>query len=140
MQHWLEKYGFAFLVFVALACAGHLAGSAEIPRPVPDWALQAPEVYRLEIGAAFFVAFYLATMAVLLALRGRGFAELGTQGVKIDEVIGQTAREQHAGLSRQLEVEHRMERRLSDAHAEVKDLWARVESHQQRLEKLEAER
>ena len=89
MHRWPRQYGFAFLVFVALACASFLAGSAAVPEPVPDYALQAEEIYRLEIGAAFFVAFYLALMAVVLALGGRGFAELGTQGLKAQRVIFQ---------------------------------------------------
>jgi len=75
----LERYGFALLVFVGLACASYLAGSAEVPEPVPDFALQAEEIYRLEIGTAFFIAFYLVTMAFVLALDGKGFAEFGTR-------------------------------------------------------------
>lgn len=89
MHSWLRHYGFAFLVVMALACASFLAGSAAVPDPVPDYALQAEEIYRLEIGAAFFVAFYLATMAVVLALTGKGFAEFGTQGLKAHRVITQ---------------------------------------------------
>jgi len=87
VQPRFERYGFAFLVLVALASASYLAGSAAVPEPVPDYALQAEEIYRLEIGAAFFVAFYLATLAVVLALKGKGFTEFGTQGVKAQQVV-----------------------------------------------------
>lgn len=89
MHRLLRHYGFALLVFVALACASFLAGSAAVPHPVPDYALQAEEIYRLEIGAAFFGAFYVALMAILLALGGRGFVELGTAGVKAQRVVVQ---------------------------------------------------
>ncbi|HEU5064056.1 MAG TPA: hypothetical protein VFT79_13035 [Solirubrobacterales bacterium] len=89
MHRWLRHYGFAFLVFVALACASFLAGSVAVPHPVPDYALQAEEIYRLEIGAAFFAAFYLALIAILLALGGRGFVEFGTQGLKAQRVVVQ---------------------------------------------------
>jgi hypothetical protein len=94
VERWFRRYGFAALVLGALACACHLAGSATVPDPVPDFALQAEEIYRLEIGAAFFVAFYLATMAFVLALSGKGFAEFGTKGTK----SGKGRREAGAGL------------------------------------------
>ncbi|MGN6663292.1 MAG: hypothetical protein ACTHK6_03635 [Solirubrobacterales bacterium] len=35
---------------------------------MPDFALQASAVYRLEVGAACFAVFYLATWALALAL------------------------------------------------------------------------
>jgi hypothetical protein len=70
VHRWPHNYGFALLVLIALACASYLAGSAAVPEPVPDIALRSPEIYRLEIATAFSVAFYLATMAVVLALRG----------------------------------------------------------------------
>ena len=41
MRRWPERYGFAFLVVVAIACGSFLAGSVEIPEPVPTFALQA---------------------------------------------------------------------------------------------------
>ena len=120
MHRWLKHYGFAFLVFVALACASFLAGGAAVPEPVPDYALRSEEVYRLEIGAAFFAAFYLATMAVVLALGGKGFAEFGTKGLKAQRVI--TQRES----SRQKRLDHRVLQKLHLL--------------EQRLDKLEEER
>ena len=68
VERGIRRYGFAGLVSGALACALYLAGSVAVPDPVPDFALQAEEIYRLEIGAAFFIAFYLAAMAFVLAL------------------------------------------------------------------------
>jgi hypothetical protein len=118
-----RQYGFAFLVFVALACASLLAGSAAVPGPVPDYALQSEEIYRLEIGAAFFVAFYLATMAVMLALSGRGFAEFGTRGLRAETVVSHNVRE---------ELDHRILEKLREASSDLEDV-------QERLKKLEAE-
>ncbi len=131
MNRWLRHYGFAFLVFVALACASFLAGSAAVPEPVPDYALQAEEIYRLEIGAAFFVAFYLALMAFLLALGGKGFAELGTQGLKAQTIVAQRTRQQKA-LSRQREIDHQ-------TLAKLERLKRKLEQQEKRLEQLESE-
>lgn len=120
MQRTIQRHGFAFLVFVALACASLLAGSAAVPEPVPDYARQSEEIYRLEIGAAFFVAFYLAVMALILALGGSGFAELGTQGLKARKVITQQE------STRQKRLDYRVLQKL--------------QLLEQRLEKLEGER
>ncbi|HEX6601865.1 MAG TPA: hypothetical protein VF030_04425 [Solirubrobacterales bacterium] len=129
MHRLLKHYGFAVLVFVALACASFLAGSAAPPEPVPDYALQSEEIYRLEIGAAFFAAFYLATMAVVLALSGKGFAELGTRGLRAERVIDSQKR-----LDRQ------MLARLDSVPAALAELDKRTELLGQRLESLEDKR
>jgi H+/gluconate symporter-like permease len=130
VHRWLKHYGFALLVFVALACASFLAGSAAIPEPVPDYALQAEEIYRLEIGAAFFVAFYLAVMAVVLAFSGKGFAEFGTRGLKAEAVI--VRREQKETSQQMLE-------ELRKARSDMEDQNGRIKSYEQRLKKLESE-
>jgi len=121
VQRRLHHYGFAFLVLVGLVCASYLAGSAEVPESVPDFALRSAEIYRLEIGMAFFVAFYLVTMVFLLALRGKGFAELGTRGLKAETVVVQ-----QRSASRQEQINRRIRQTL--------------DAHEQRLEKLEADR
>ncbi len=121
MHRLLKHYGFAVLVFVALACASFLAGSAAPPEPVPDYALQSEEIYRLENGAAFFAAFYLATMAVVLALGGKGFAEFGTRGLRAARVI-------------------RQQRSISDQEEINRWVRQKISSYEQRLEKLESER
>lgn len=131
MHRWLKHYGFAFLVFVALACASFLAGSVAIPEPVPDYALQAEEIYRLEVGVAFFAAFYLALMAFLLALGGRGFAEFGAHGLKAQTVVAQRTRQQDA-LSRQREIDRQ-------ALARLEKLRKKLEQQEERLEQLESE-
>jgi hypothetical protein len=140
VQHWLEKYGFAFLVLVALSSASYLAGSAAVPEPVPDLALGSPEIYRLEIATAFSVAFYLATMAVLLALRGQGFAELGTRGLKATTVIGPTVREQQEASSRQLKLIEEAAKSVQKLITDLEDLREKVDSQQARLDDLELKR
>lgn len=68
MRRWLRIYGFPVLVLAALAGSAYLAASVRVPAPVPDFALQAEAVYRLEVGAACFLVFYLATLAIAFAL------------------------------------------------------------------------
>jgi hypothetical protein len=123
VHRWLKHYGFALLVFVALACASFLAGSAAVPESVPDYALQSEEIYRLEIGAAFFVAFYLVTMAVVLAFEGRGFTELGTKGLRAETVVAQKTRK---------DLDRHVFEKLKKACSDLEDV-------QERLKKLEAE-
>jgi hypothetical protein len=115
MHRLLRHYGFAFLVFVALACASFLAGSAAVPHPVPDYALQAEEIYRLEIGAAFFAAFYLTLMAMLLALGGRGFAEFGPNGLKAQQVVTQ---QKPIARQRELDLQMLQKLKLLEQHLE----------------------
>src|SRR6478752_5658332 len=108
MRRWLKDFGFPVLVLGALAASGYLAASVPVPGSVPDFALQAAAVYRLEVGAACFAAFYLAAIAFFLALDGRGFAELGARGLKATKVIQATDTQQltlaqHLELDRDLE-------------------------------------
>jgi hypothetical protein len=52
------------------------------PVEVPTVALRAVPVYRVEVGAVVFFGLYIATMAFALALRNRGFTEIGSSGFK----------------------------------------------------------
>jgi hypothetical protein len=78
MERRLERHGPALAVFIALVCAGYFAASTHVPDPVPGFALRSPGIYRLEIGAVFFVATFLAAMVVLRALRD------GPRGLRAD--------------------------------------------------------
>lgn len=86
--------------------------TARPPATVPDYALQAPFVYRLELGAACFIAVYLAAMAFFLALDGRGFIELGAKGLKAEQVIRKAEDEEWVSLAEQMELQRDMEKRL----------------------------
>lgn len=122
-MRWIRSYGFATLVVASAAIAVYLAATVAVPDPVPDFALKAREIYRLEVGMAFFVAFYLAAMAIALALDGRGFAELGTKGLKAGKIVDKAADRHQQGLRRQRNLDRRTKERLRE--------------HDVRLEKLE---
>jgi len=62
-------------------------------------------------------------MAVVLALDGRGFAELGTRGLRAEKVVDRSARKQQQSIHRQTAIDRLTRRRLKD--------------HEQRLENLE---
>jgi len=66
---WLSQWGFAVLVSVGVAVAVSAAWRVDIPMKVPDFALKAEMIYRVEVGAGTFLGFYLVTMALVLALR-----------------------------------------------------------------------
>ena len=121
MRRWLENYGFAFLVLAALMSASYQAATVAVPDPVPDFALKAEQVYRLEVGAAFFVVFYLAAMALILALSGRGFAEFGTKGLRVEKIIDRTTRQQLT-LHRQLKLDRRTTERLNEQEKRLEKL------------------
>jgi hypothetical protein len=133
VRRWPEQYGFAFLVFVAMVCASFLAGSIHVPKPVPDYALQAAEIYRLEIGAAFFAAFYLVTLAFLLAIGGRGFTKFGPHGLAVEQVI-----KNGTALRHQARFDLQTKKALNDLNGALGHLQTEIASQQERLESLEA--
>ncbi len=67
--------------------ACYLAIDVDVPSPAPDFALKAGSIYRIEIGLAAFAGFYLMVMTFVLALGGRGFTEIGTKGLRAQEVV-----------------------------------------------------
>jgi hypothetical protein len=82
------RWGFAAMVFVAIV-AGVIAAATIIPPVhVPPVALRAVAVYRVEVGAAVFLGFYLASTALVLAMHNRGFTEIGSGGVKAQALAG----------------------------------------------------
>lgn len=139
MRRWLKDLGFPVLVLTALAVSGYLAASAPVPDPVPDFALQASAVYRLEVGAACFAAFYLAAMALVLAIDGRGFAELGTKGLRAAEVV-RAAGEQEGTLARHLKLNRQIEAELEKTNAAIQGAAETLQEQGERLAKLERER
>lgn len=98
-------------------------------------------MYRLEVGAACFAAFYLAAMALVLALDGRGFAEIGTQGLKVDDIVDRRAYDaQKKDSSGQEQFNRWMEQSLEGLDHALGQSDERLDSHDQRLERLEKER
>jgi hypothetical protein len=82
----MERWGFAVLVGCAAVLGSMVALTVAVPMDVPAVALQAAPVYRLEVGGALFGGLYLASMAFVLALRNRGFTEIGTSGVRAHDL------------------------------------------------------
>jgi hypothetical protein len=79
---WLARWGFALLVATAITVGLAAAMTVSPPIEIPTVALQAVPVYRIEVGAAVSFALYVAGMAFALALRNRGFTEIGSGGIR----------------------------------------------------------
>lgn len=83
---WIARWGFSFLVGVAALGSVYLAWKVAVPERVPDFALQAEAIYRIEVGAAAFLGMYLVAMAFVLALHNRGFSEIGVHGLRAQDM------------------------------------------------------
>ena len=129
---WIGHWGFAVLVTLAVLGAAYAGWKVEVPPEVPDFALNAAVVYRLEVGAATFLGLYLVAMAFVLALNNRGFSEIGVNGLKAQditrEIQGDAIQEHNQRLKMVWRVVKALER---STDASVEELW-------ERLEKLEA--
>lgn len=139
MRRRLRNQGFPILVLAALVISGYLAAGVQVPAPVPDFALKAAPVYRLEVGAACFAAFYLAAMALVLALDGRGFAEVGTRGLRAVEVVHSTD-EQAVSFSESVKLNREMAEKLEQTNAALESTVRTMRKQEKRLADLEEER
>ena len=83
---WMERWGFATLVGFAVVLAFVVGATVAVPGDIPTVALRAEPVYRLEVGGALFAGLYVVAMAFVLALRNRGFTEIGTDGVRAHDL------------------------------------------------------
>jgi hypothetical protein len=68
------------VVLAALAAAVVASIGQQEPSPAPDYALNSPAIYHVEIALALFVAAYAAIAAVWLAYQGRAFTKLTGPG------------------------------------------------------------
>ena len=67
--------------------AGFAVGFAVTPpATMHAVALSAEAVYRLEGGGALFIGLYVAAMAFALAVQNRGFTEIGSGGVRAQDL------------------------------------------------------
>ena len=89
---WVERWGFAIIVGLAALVAAGVAWKVEVPSEVPDFALNAAAIYRVEVGAATFLGLYLVAMAFVLALNNRGFSEIGVNGLKAQDITKEAQR------------------------------------------------
>lgn len=83
---WIAHWGFAVLVAVAMAIGFVAGATVAIPVDIPSAALRSAAVYRVEVGGAIFVALYFVAVAFALALRNRGFTDIGTSGIRAGEL------------------------------------------------------
>jgi hypothetical protein len=74
------------MVAAAIAVGFLVALTVTPPAEVPTVALRASAVYRVEVGAAVFFGLYVATMAFALALQNRGFTEIGSGGIRAQDL------------------------------------------------------
>ncbi len=133
MIAWLKSYGFALLVGAAIVAAAYLAIEVSVPSPVPDFALRAKAVYRIEIGAAAFAGFYLVAMAFVLALNGRAFSEIGVNGLKAQEIVNEKQQTVMKGQDRSIkalrralqEIQTSFDRAIRQSDARIKALEER---------------
>jgi len=80
------RWGFAVLVALAITVGLAAAMTVTPPTDTPSFALRATPVYRLEVGVAVFFGLYLATLALVLAMHNRGFTELGSSGIRAQDL------------------------------------------------------
>jgi hypothetical protein len=78
------RWGFAVMVTLGIVAGFVAAVTVALPEDIPSFALRATPVYRVEVGTAVFFSFYLATMALVLAMHNRGFTEIGTGGIRAE--------------------------------------------------------
>jgi hypothetical protein len=129
---WLATWGFAALVAAAIVAGGLIAADVSVPTPVPNFALKAAAIYRIEVGAAAFLGLYLVAMAFVLALNNRGFSEIGMSGLKAQDLANR-------GQQRAIDAQ---EKALESVNTMVSELEAFTESSveevDQRLDELNA--
>jgi hypothetical protein len=91
---------FLVAVMAALALAAAAGALSEPPDRVPSYALGSPLVYRLEVGAAFFLTLYTVTVLVRLASQGLTPSRVGTTAVHLPQMadtVGAVREELEAG-------------------------------------------
>ncbi len=89
---WATRWGFATLVGIAAVVGVIVAATVAVPIEIPAVALRSMAVYRLEVGGAIFIGFYFVAMAFVLALRNRGFTEIGTGGIRAESLEEEMSR------------------------------------------------
>jgi hypothetical protein len=139
VRDWLRNHGFPLLVIAALVGSSYVTASVKVPDPVPDYALQAAAVCRLEVGAACFVVAYLAAMTLALALAGRGFVEVAGKGLRSEQVVG-TTDEQRATSAEHLMLIRSMEKNLKSTRVTLNGVLEELDTQDRRLQVLEKER
>ncbi|HJZ37686.1 MAG TPA: hypothetical protein VJ204_15560 [Solirubrobacterales bacterium] len=83
---WFARWGFALMVAGAIGGGFVAALAVNPPATVPAVALNAASVYRLEVGGVLFAGLYIAALAFALAVQNRGFTEIGSGGIRAQDL------------------------------------------------------
>jgi hypothetical protein len=100
---WLSRRGFALAVVGIAISSVWVAMAVSVPVDVPDFALRAAMVYRVEVGVAFFAALYLVATAIVLATHDRAFTEFGAAGVSARDLVSEQRKISLADLEKAVE-------------------------------------
>ncbi|HEX4753684.1 MAG TPA: hypothetical protein VH268_12355 [Solirubrobacterales bacterium] len=113
---WLARWGFAAMVGAAVAIGIAAGATIAAPADIPDVALKAVVIYRLEVGGAVFIGVYIAAMAFALALQNRAFTEIGSSGVRAQDMssISQAMVMQEVSMEFLWEMVHEMKGRRTE--------------------------
>lgn len=126
---WVAQWGFAILVAAGVLAAADVAWKTHIPAQVPDFALRAEAVYRIEVGAATFLGLYLVTMALVLALNNRGFSEIGVNGLKAQDMANKAQQDAIQSHEDSLEILGEMVDEIeASTEVSVRDLQTRLKA------------
>lgn len=114
---------FLFSVTAALVMASLVGAVADPPRGgTPPYALHSPLVYRLEVGAAFFVTLYSVTVLVRLASHGLTPSRVGTAAVQIPQLV---------------DTVDAVSDDLADNERDIDDMLLKLEKHARRIHAIE---
>jgi hypothetical protein len=118
---------FAISVAFAVAAAVVIGLLVKVPPDGPPGATLGSElVFRLAVGALFFLVFYLALVLVRLAYHGKTPTKIGTSGADFPDI---------SDLRQSVEEYARLEESLSRMETEVTDLAQSLDLRIARLEK-----
>ncbi|HEX6456680.1 MAG TPA: hypothetical protein VF009_09205 [Solirubrobacterales bacterium] len=115
-----------------LVASAFVTAGLSVPAVVPDYALRAVALYRLEVGGACFAIVYLLGIAFFLALDGRGFVEFGTRGLKAEQIVREVGDEQEVTLAEHLMSIGNTRENLRALEAALKDVIEDKAVHERR--------
>jgi hypothetical protein len=142
---WLQSYGYATLVLLSAAAGALLGVQTEVPESVPDFALQAEAIYRLEVCLAGFLGFYLICSLFVSALNGHGLTHLGPGGLRVQRIVNQKQQSVILGQERSIGALRQAVKRsafaiqagLTGISQENRELRKRVDDLSSRVRRIE---
>lgn len=90
IKRWLKHDGLPIGVFVIAVVAIFIGLAEPAPEPLPGLAQGSMAVWRLGVAILCFIPLYLMWVALVMALGGRGFTEVGPGGAKAGSVVEET--------------------------------------------------